>query len=536
MLTEIRCEKFRKKIINFHNGLNVILGDNAATNSIGKSTLLMVIDFVFGGDSFLKSNQDAIRELGHHEYQFSLEFFSQSYYFKRATSSPDEVIVCDNSYKEKEKISVEEYRAQLKSLYNLNDIDLTFRQIVSLFSRIWGKENLDVTQPLNSFKKQKGSECITNTIKLFEEYDPIKLLSLEVKNKQEEKSSLKSAANFGFIPKVTSNKHKKNLENLDKIDEEINEIRNDLSKFAINISEITNRKIMELSEDKDKLLSQRFSLESRLERVKNDLTKNRTIKSRHLSRLIEFFPDVNIEKINTVEEFHSKMSSILKKELRETERKISDSIDIIDNEINNINHEIENSLRDIDNPSQIIDRVYKLSSSHAELETEVKYFESNQRLTDDLKDAKARLSEEKSRILEHIEGILNGSIRKLVTHIYSIKHRSPKIKLKENSYSFELIDDTGTGKAYSNLILLDLAFLESTKLPFLIHDSVLFKNIQNNAISKLIELYKALDKQVFIALDEIEKYGSKAEKVLVKDKVLSLDNENVLYIKDWRRN
>lgn len=38
-----------KKVITFHKGLNVVLGDNKGTNSIGKSTLLMVIDFIFGG-------------------------------------------------------------------------------------------------------------------------------------------------------------------------------------------------------------------------------------------------------------------------------------------------------------------------------------------------------------------------------------------------------------------------------------------------------------------------------------------------------
>lgn len=49
MLVEIRCDKFKKKVITFHKGLNVVLGDNKGTNSIGKSTLLMVIDFIFGG-------------------------------------------------------------------------------------------------------------------------------------------------------------------------------------------------------------------------------------------------------------------------------------------------------------------------------------------------------------------------------------------------------------------------------------------------------------------------------------------------------
>ena len=49
MLKRIRCDKFREKEIIFHPGLNAVIGDEIASNSIGKSTLLMIIDFVFGG-------------------------------------------------------------------------------------------------------------------------------------------------------------------------------------------------------------------------------------------------------------------------------------------------------------------------------------------------------------------------------------------------------------------------------------------------------------------------------------------------------
>ena len=80
-----------------------------------------------------------------------------------------------------------------------------------------------------------------------------------------------------------------------------------------------------------------------------------------------------------------------------------------------------------------------------------------------------------------------------------------------------------------------MAFLETTVLPFLVHDSVLFKNIQNNAVAQLIELYESTGKQTFIAIDEIEKYGEVAERKLKDKKVVQLDNDKVLYVKDWRK-
>ncbi len=535
MLTEVRCEKFREKSIYFHSGLNVVLGDNVATNSIGKSTLLMVLDFVYGGESFLNHNKDVVSELGNHDYYFSFKFGDESYYFRRGTFKPDLVYACDKDYQELEPLNIEDYTAFLKASYSLEDVDLSFRSTVSLFSRVWGKENLDVKHPLHSFKSQKPSDCVTNTIKLFKKYNPIKLLAENVKNKSEEKTTITKAFKGGLISKTSKIKYKNNLTTITSIDSEIEEIKNNLKKYAVNIAEIANREVMDLKIEKDKLLSEKLRLDSRLLRVKNDLEQNKAIKSKHLSPLLKYFPDVNTEKLEEVEFFHSKITRILRKELKSSEIELSTSLESVVNEINNIDRKIAAVISDIENPNIVVDRVYELSQEHAAASKEIEYFETDVQIKSDLKGAKDLLAAEKIRILEFIENVLNDKNRRNVTEIYSEERRNPSLHLGQNSYTFELVEDTGTGKAYSNLILLDLAFLETTILPFLIHDSVLFKNIQNDAVAKLIALYESTRKQTFIAIDEIEKYGKVAEQKLKNKKVIKLDNENVLYIKDWRK-
>ena len=52
MLREIVCDKFKNNRIEFHNGLNVILGTNEGDNSIGKSSFLLIIDFVYGVNTY----------------------------------------------------------------------------------------------------------------------------------------------------------------------------------------------------------------------------------------------------------------------------------------------------------------------------------------------------------------------------------------------------------------------------------------------------------------------------------------------------
>ncbi len=535
MLTEIRCDKFKEKSIEFHSGLNVVLGDSVATNSIGKSTLLMVLDFVYGGESFLEHNKDVVEELGHHEYFFSFDFGANRFYFRRGTFTPDLVYKCDKGYQELEPLSIEDYTAFLKESYSIGDVDLSFRSTVSLFSRVWGKENLDVKHPLHSFKSQKPSDCVTNTIKLFKKYEPIRLLAENAKNKGDERTTINKAAKSGLISKTTKTKYKENITAISSIESEIEEIKKNLKKYAINLSEIANREVMGLKVEKDQLLSEKFRLDSRLLRVRNDLDKNKSIKSKHLAPLLKYFPDVDTSRLENVESFHSKITRILRKELKSSETELSESLSAIVDEINVIDRKISASVADMDNPSVVIDRVYELSQGHSVASKEIEYFETDIRIKSDLKEAKELLAAEKVRILELIENIINDKNRKNVTEIYSEERRSPTLEIGQNSYTFELVEDTGTGKAYSNLILLDLAFLETTVLPFLVHDSVLFKNIQNDAVAQLIELYESTGKQTFIAIDEIEKYGEVAEKKLKEKKVVQLNNKKVLYVKDWRK-
>ena len=51
MLYEIRCDRFQQKRIRFNSGLSVVLGTRTGDNSIGKSTFLLIVDFVFGGST-----------------------------------------------------------------------------------------------------------------------------------------------------------------------------------------------------------------------------------------------------------------------------------------------------------------------------------------------------------------------------------------------------------------------------------------------------------------------------------------------------
>lgn len=535
MLVELRCKKFNENNIFFHEGLNVVLGDEAATNSIGKSSLLMVLDFAFGGESLLEHSYDIVKELGDHDYWFTFEFDNKKYHFRRNTHTPDLVYKCNADFEDIEAISNDDYKAFLKAAYSLDHLKLSFRAIVSLFSRIWGKDNYDVKQPLHTHKNQPSRVCIENLIKLYEKYDEIDQLSEEEKRLSTEKQVMSKAFKQNLIPAINKTQYKQNLQRVSDINEEISDIKENLSKYAVNISEIVNRETSELKLRKDALLREKSKTSSRLTRVRNDLKKNRHIKSKAFESLADFFPDANLKKFAEVEEFHSSITKILKHELKESEKELAGALENINSAINAIDEQIESSLSNIDNPSVIIDRVHSLTNQYTVAQREIQYFESDDEVKGSLKGAKAALKEAKEKISKLIADILNNKTRQYVDVIYNESRRSPVLSISENSYAFKAEEDTGTGKAYSSLVTFDIAALETSILPFLIHDSFLFKNIENDAVAQIVKLYAAIEKQTFIAIDEIQKYGTEAAETLKTQKVLQLDNEHMLYIKDWRK-
>ena len=71
-------------------------------------------------------------------------------------------------------------------------------------------------------------------------------------------------------------------------------------------------------------------------------------------------------------------------------------------------------------------------------------------------------------------------------------------------------------------------------MPILVHDSVVLKQISDDAIEKIIELYSTRGKQVIIALDKQNSYNKKTADLLGEAAVLKLTmNGQELFGRSW---
>ncbi|AZD33597.1 hypothetical protein C4K22_0832 [Pseudomonas chlororaphis subsp. aurantiaca] len=534
MLKFIECDWFVEKRITFHENLNIVVGDRVNSNSIGKSTLLKVIDFVYGGSTLLFHGKDVAETLGHHSYKYML-ILDREYTFERNTGSAS--IVNFHDPEGGVKIwNLDEYLEFLKTHYTVSIPDLSFRAVVSPVTRVWGRENLDVSRPLHDFRAERGSQCIDYIIKVFELFGALSDLSFRLTNLESELKSFNSAVKKNIITKIQKSKYLENQEKITNNQLRLDGIRQQLAALAISVNELIDEKVLDQKVQKNSLLELKMTLSSELERVKSNLENNSNITRRNFQPLLDIIPSINIQKLESIESFHKGLTHILRKEIKEKESELIGQINLVDADIQECNKAITHALAQSGNPAYIVDSVMDISLELTKLSKENELYEKLIELSSQIKKLKVSLKGKKLEILEGIEDSLNKDISNLVEFIYKEARSSPQLTLKPDSYSYEIPKDTGTGKAYSNLILLDTSLLRHTKIPYLVHDSLLFKNVENKAIENLLRVYSSLSQQSFISLDGEIVESTSASEIVSKGAVIYLSSEKLLYTRDWRSN
>lgn len=151
------------------------------------------------------------------------------------------------------------------------------------------------------------------------------------------------------------------------------------------------------------------------------------------------------------------------------------------------------------------------------------------------KGVKEQLQKVEEAELRRIESSINEQMVRFNDRIYEKKRKAPVLDLDSGTtYEFYTPDDSGTGTSYKSLIVFDLSVLETTMLPALAHDSLLFKNIGDEPLNKIIQLYTEFDKQIFIAFDKGESYSEETSQILNSTAVIRLnENGDELFGRSW---
>lgn len=180
MLYELECDLFAEKKdgqfiprgrITFNPGLNTVLGDKQAENSIGKSTFLLIVDFCFGGNDYIEpetTKNDVVSFVGNHTIKFAFKFGDRIERYSRSTLNPDEVCICDKDYKETgEVMSIGDFHKHLQESYQIEKAQNSWRSLAGRFARIYGRHNASEEFPLQYGIGEPPADAIRALEQLF---------------------------------------------------------------------------------------------------------------------------------------------------------------------------------------------------------------------------------------------------------------------------------------------------------------------------------------------------------------------------------
>lgn len=578
MLYEIWCDRFRtggkdgqiRPPIRFHAGLNAVLGTQTRSNSIGKSTFLMIIDYVFGGIDYLDS--DAHIFVGEHEIYFTFRFGDTMHRFCRKTIEKDVVYLCENcSWAEEEArlerirlneekakdapallehdlnpyvltdetLKVDEYCKFLFNEYRIESENISFRNIVGRYFRVYGRPNHDEHQPLHNTPREKDSEAITALQRLFGETQQIKDLKANEKEKAEEKKAYKAAQKYHLVRHITTKKAlKQATEERDKLQEELNDLirskdreveQADLSRS--DEAAAINRKLAALRRNRSRLKSQ-------LEALYINIDGHTAVTRGDIRDLAFFFPDVNIVELQSIEDFHQRLRAVLESEMSEERAELQSSIDNLDAEIRALEEQYRSLGIPTRLPTPFLQNYSDLTMRINDLNAQIDSFQKNKDVDDAHKTAVAALKAAQEKELPRIAGEINAQMVRISDEILGPEREAPRLDLKDGkSYTFGTSTNRGTGNNYKNLIIYDLSILTKTDLPAFIHDSFLLTDIGDTPTGAIVKQYIKTEpsgKQVFIALDKTKSYGEETDKDLNDHQVLYLSEDgNELFGWSW---
>ncbi len=539
MLKEIFCDQFKsngiiRDPILFHEGLNTILGSETGSNSIGKSTFLMILDFVFGGMDYIEKSTDVHKNVDPHRICFSFEFDDERLYFARSTVFTREVEVCDKDYTVQETITLDRYIELLKRKYGLGDLELSFRAAVSKFFRVYLRECCDEGHPLKAADRVPDKVGITELIQLYNKYAAIAALMEAKKDSEERHTTYRKAIKYSQISApANQTEYKKNVQEIQDLATELRDLSSKSNDGLLDVDSVKAKTLADIKGGLSKLYRQRSRLKAKRKSLGEESFSAPI--ERDFTDLLRYFPAADTVSLAEIEEFHVGVTTALQAEYRKRCEEIDGLLSVCETEIADFEERIK-SVDSVPNVSQaILDSYADVKQRHDNLVEANKHFDEEKALKQNVSDLKAQISRLISSELLIIENEINTRMAALNMYVFETPRSSPVLDLKDDShYSFETPNDSGTGSRYKGLILFDLSVLETTPLPVVVHDSFMLKQIEDHVLEKLFELYSNTKKQVFIAIDKQGSYTKRAEELLETTEVLRLSpGGNELFGRSW---
>ncbi|WP_222842256.1 DUF2326 domain-containing protein [Boudabousia marimammalium] len=494
-------------------------------------TLLQIIDFVYSGNDFLKSEAVLFPQtVGHHTIYVTLHFDGKDHHFSRATNQHGFVTrYNDPAWKyAEEELDIDDYQSFLLEHYALQQTGGTWCELVGRFSRVDGRNMALLDRPLTAAAGANDTDGAKAQLDLFGVYDEIERIQSRYGQVNKEASMLNAMAKgkySSYIKFTTKRERNAAQRELIEAQSEAKQLRThvDLDLFQ---AKRKARQEQVLKRAQTRPLVQEFdAINSHLAIVEATLSGKTLITTRYLGEFHKFFPDANRKPLETIEYYHHQFAGILEEQLLEQQRCHPSQAAALMLAIDNLKGQILALGESVSLDDETYGQSTRVQARISRLDEQSRAFDRNEELKAESKKLKQDIAEVIPSLLGNLTDTINAQIKTTNDVLYPNQHRkSPqfsfKAATKSVSYSFPHNGDRGSGSKVKNLIIFDLAALTTTPLPFVIHDSAMIKSVTFAQVRELLNVYAQTrtltsgaheSKQVFFSFDATKACGMGTE-------------------------
>lgn len=472
----------------------------------------MIIDFVFGGDDYIRLSKDVVKHKGDHGFRFAFRFGDTITRYYRSTKHPNTVTVCNDNYELTDiSMSIADFRQSLANAYGLNQIGLTWREAVSGTFRIWQRDNDKPTLPLSTHRSDTHRKGITRLLGLFGTL-PLILEALEAEDEAKAAVDAAKVARHAYSLRIAQSKEEVQA-NATRIETLQSRLKSLEVAFGVSgEAQITDEQAHTLAILR-KAQTPLYRKQTILRNQLLALIENKDLGSRRragsdFEALADFIPEFDYAHLERIEAFHSQIKSLVVTQTNKDIKRVTRELEQVQSELSKLEEQISSITTAPNITVSAAEAFYEVKSELAQLREANKAYETKKRYDAELSKARKRITEDSTDILKDIEKQVNAYLRQVDGSFTNEQRRPPKLKLEKiDSYKYAIADDSGTGSGFRSLLSFDLALLEHSLLPVIAEDSYLFKQIETEAVERIIQHYSNInEKQIFMALDEIDKY------------------------------
>ena len=140
-----------------------------------------------------------------------------------------------------------------------------------------------------------------------------------------------------------------------------------------------------------------------------------------------------------------------------------------------------------------------------------------------------------------IQNTINDKMREITARILKSPEKlPPRLTIEKlGKYTLETKEDGGSGALLRALITFDLANMEVSNIPFIVHDADLMDPIEKPTLTEIVREYSTIansGRQAFVSFRSYEFYAQEAHPIIKAHQVIQLSaNGNELFGWAWNK-